>query len=164
MTNKKLDDEFDILSDDEISQCTDIQNALELINKQNIITEIDPIVSKKFIVEKNKDIKELSTKKSLEEKTEFDLEEISNQADQAFSDLMDIAVNTVGKSCAEIANAAQSFLTVKLNAKMAKMESKYKKLNYELQLKKLEASTKKIADAPEIYEEDDGIQIIESNH
>ena len=37
MANKKLDKEFNILSNEEIQKCSDIQNALELINKENII-------------------------------------------------------------------------------------------------------------------------------
>ena len=53
MSKKKLDQEFNVLSNEEIQQCADIENALELINKENIITEIEPLEQKKFIVQKN---------------------------------------------------------------------------------------------------------------
>ena len=71
MANKKLDSEFNILSDEEIQQCTDIQNALELINKENIITELEPIEQRKFIVKKNENIKDI-TKSELKEKEEIE--------------------------------------------------------------------------------------------
>lgn len=160
MANKKLDSEFNILSDEEIQQCTDIQNALELINKENIITELEPIEQRKFIVKKNENIKDI-TKSELKEKEEIELDEIADQADQAFTDLMDIALNSVGKSVGDISSSAQNFLNIKLNARLAKMDAKFKKLNHELQLKKFEASTKKFEDAPIDMEEDDGIVILD---
>lgn len=159
--NKKLNEEFNILSNDVIEQCSDLQNALELINKENIITNIEPIEAKKFIVKKADTINDV-TKASLEEKTDVELDEIANQADQAFYDLMDIAINTSGKGCGDIASAANSFLNLKLNAKMAKIDSKMKKLNYELNKQKVEASLKKY-DTPTIENEDDGIVILENN-
>lgn len=161
MANKKLDSEFNILSDEEIKQCTDIQNALELINKENIITELEPIEQKKFVVKKNENIKDI-TKTELKEKEEIELDEIADQADQAFIDLMDIALNSVGKSVGDISSSAHNFLNIKLNARLAKMDAKFKKLNHELQVKKLEASTKKFEDASDnIMEEDDGIIILD---
>lgn len=161
MKNKKLDSEFNVLTNEEIQQCTDIQNALELINKENIITELEPIEAKKFIVKQNENLKQL-TKSGMIEKEEAELDEIANQADQAFNDLMDIALNSVGKSVGDISSSAQNFLNIKLNARLAKMDSKMKKLNYELQKQKIEASTKKTIDAPEKYDEDDGIVILEN--
>lgn len=159
--NKKLNEEFNILSNDVIEQCSDLQNALELINQENIITNVEPIEAKKFIVKKNEEITDI-TKATLEEKSDIELDEIANQADQAFYDLMDIAINTVGKGCGDIASAANSFLNLKLNAKMAKIDSKMKKLNYELNKQKVEASIKKY-DTPTIENEDDGIIILENN-
>lgn len=160
MPNKKLDSEFNVLSAEEINQCTDIQNALELINKENIITELEPIEQRKFIVKKNENIKDL-TKSELKEKEEIELDEIADQADQAFTDLMDIALNSVGKSVGDISSSAQNFLNIKLNARLAKIDAKFKKLNHELQVKKLEASTKKVEDASINIEEDDGIIILD---
>jgi len=159
MGKKKLNEEFNVLSDEEIKQCNDIQSALELINSENIITEVEPLEAKKFIVAKNDELKDL-TKLTLEEKEDSELDEIANQADQAFFDLMDIAVNTQGKACGDIASAANSFLKIKLDSKLAKMDAKIKKMNIEIQKQKLEAS-KKISDAPSNYPEDDGIVIID---
>ena len=135
MNKKKLNEDFGILSNEELQQANDISAALALINKENIVSEIEPLEAKKFIVEKNKDIKALSTKASFEEKNEFELDEIANQADQAFYDLMDIALNTQGKGCGDIASSAQNFLNIKLNARLAKTEAKFKKMNYDLQTK-----------------------------
>lgn len=158
MGRKKLNDEFNVLSNEEIEQCNDIKNALELINKENIITEVEPLEAKKFIVKQNEELKAL-TKSGMIEKEDGELDEIANQADQAFTDLMDIAVNTVGKSCGDIASAANSFLKIKLDSRIAKLDAKFKKLNIEVQKQKLEAS-KKNNDAPSEYTEDDGIIII----
>ena len=158
MGKKKLNEEFNILSDEEIKQCNDIQSALELINSENIITEVEPLEAKKFIVQKNDDLKNL-TKANMEEKEDIELDEIANQADQAFFDLMDIAVNTQGKACGDIASAANSFLKIKLDSKLAKMDSKIKKMNLEIQKQKLEASKKQ--DTSNNYSEDDGIVIID---
>ena len=143
MGRKKLNDELNVLSNEEIEQCNDIKNALELINKENII---------------NEELKEL-TKSGMVEKEDIELDEIANQADQAFTDLMDIAVNTVGKSCGDIASAANSFLKIKLDSRIAKLDAKFKKLNIEVQKQKLEAS-KKNTDTSNEYPEDDGIIII----
>jgi UDP-N-acetylglucosamine 2-epimerase len=162
MKSKKLESEFNILTNEEIQQCTDLQNALELINKENVITEIEPLEAKKFVVKQNENLTEL-TKSGMIEKEEAELDEIANQADQAFYDLMDIALNSVGKSVGDISSSAQNFLTIKLNARMAKFDSKMKKMSYELQKQKVEMSAKKSADIPEKYTEDDGIVIIEND-
>lgn len=122
---KKLDDEFNILSPSEIQQANDIASALNIINKENIVTETEPIELKKFIVQSNENIKDL-TKLSLEEKTEVELDFIADQANQAFTDLMDVALNTQGKACGDIASAANNFLTIKLNSKLAKIDAKMK--------------------------------------
>lgn len=159
--NKKLDKEFNVLSNDDIKQCSDLQNALELINQENIITEIEPPEPKKFVVQKNNNISNL-TKSSLEEKDEEELDEISDQADQAFYDLMNIAINTpLGKACGDIASAANNFLTIKLNSRLAKMEQRMKKLTYNLNKQKFEASLKK--DDTSNIEENDGIVIIDED-
>ena len=51
---------------------------------------------------------------------------------------MDIAVNTTGGKVGDIASAAKSFLDVKMSAKMAKLEKKFKMMNLELQQRKQE--------------------------
>lgn len=160
MARKKLDEEFNVLSEEEIKQSNDIQTALTLINQEHVITETDPIEAKKFVVKQNEELKAL-TKSGMIEKDEAELDEISNQADQAFTDLMDIAVNTTGKSCGDIASAANSFLKIKLDSRIAKLDAKMKKMNIELQKQKLEASKQNSGTSPQ-YEENDGIIIIDS--
>lgn len=165
MNKKKLNEDFDIISEEELKQANDISTALALINSENVISEINPIEQKKFIVEKNKDLLQSKSKLSLEEKNDLELDEIANQADQAFFDLMNIAINNPhGRSCAELATTAQSFLTIKLNSRIAKAEAKFKKLNYDLQLKKFEASLHKNNDTSDENENnnDDDIIIIEN--
>ena len=158
MGKKKLNEEFNVLSNEEIEQCNDIKNALELINKENIITEVEPLEAKRFIVKQNEELKEL-TKSGMVDKEDGELDEIANQADQAFTDLMDIAVNTTGKSCGDIASAANNFLKIKLDSRIAKLDAKFKKLNIEIQKQKLEASKREDPSNP-YAEEDDGIIII----
>lgn len=158
--NKKLDKEFNVLPIEELDEANDIAKALQVINQENIITEVEPLEVKKFIVEKNNDIKDLS-KLSMEERNEKELDEIANQADQAFVELMDIALNTQGKACGDIASAANNFLNIKLNTRLAKVDAKMKKLNYELNKQKFEASLKKSSDSDDDEDDDDGIQIID---
>lgn len=166
MNKKKLNKDFDIISEEELKQANDISAALALINSENVISEISPIEQKKFIVEKNKDLLQSKSKLSLEEKNDLELDEIANQADQAFFDLMNIAINNTqySRSCSEIAATAQSFLTIKLNSRIAKAEARFKKLNYDLQLKKFEASLHKNNDTSDENENnnDDDIIIIEN--
>lgn len=130
-----IGDNLNILSNDELESCDDLQKALALINKEQVVPDELVIKKKEFIVEKNKDIKDLS-KLDINEKTDSELDEISNQADQAFTDLMDISINSTGKACGDIASAAQSFLNIKLTAKIAKTELKLKRMKQELDEKK----------------------------
>lgn len=153
--NKKINEIFGVLSDEEVERCHDLQNALELINKENIVTGLEPIEAKKFIVKKNENID--LTQSDLKNKEDAELDEIANQADQAFTDLMDIALNASGKSCGDIASAANNFLNIKLNTRIAKMDAKMKKLNYELNKAKFEASK---SDNTTDEDENDGIVII----
>lgn len=156
--NKNISNEFNILNINDITDNTDLKNALELINTENIITDVNPLEQKKFIVDKNKDL----NIKDFKDKSEYELDEISNQADKAFEELMNIAINTSGKACGDIASAANNFLNIKLNTKLAKMDNKLKIMNYELNKQKIEASMKKY-DASEVEPENDGIIIIENN-
>jgi len=94
------------------------------------------------------------------EKNDAELDEISNQADQAFYDLMDIAINTTGKACGDVASAAQSFLNIKLNAKLAKTELKLKKMKQKLDEEKFKASLSKNNDADDEFDDGDEIVII----
>lgn len=157
-----IDNELDILTNEEIEQCDDLQKALALINKEQVVPESIAITKKNFIVEKNKEIKDIS-KMNDNEKNDAELDEISNQADQAFYDLMDIAINTTGKACGDVASAAQSFLNIKLNAKLAKTELKLKKMKQKLDEEKFKASLSKNNDADD-DEFDDGDEIVIINN
>jgi hypothetical protein len=157
-----IDNELDILTNEEIEQCDDLQKALALINKEQVVPEAIAITKKNFIVEKNKEIKDVS-KLSDDEKNDNELDEISNQADQAFYELMDIAINTTGKACGDVASAAQSFLNIKLNAKMAKTELKLKKMKQKLDEEKFKASLIKHNDN-EDDDIDDGDDIVIINN
>lgn len=157
---KTLDEQFNTLSAEDIETSDSLQQALALINQENVVSEV-PVDLKKFIVSKKEEAKELSNLTD-EQKNDKDLDEIANQADQAFYDLMDIAINTQGKACGDIASAAQSFLNIKLNAKLAKTEQKYKKINQEIQMKKIEMTALKSSqkDIESEYSPEDDIIIV----
>jgi len=159
---KSLDEEFGTLSVEEIETSDSLQKALALINQEGVVSDVPEPEFKKFIVEKKNEAKELS-KMTDEEKSEKDLDEIANQADQAFYDLMDIAINTTGKACGDIASAANNFLKIKLDTKLAKLDAKYKKMNQEIQMKKIEMTSLKSSQKEEISEYDPSDDIIEIN-
>lgn len=119
----------------------DLANALDIINKEHVINEQPAFEPKKFLVPANEEIKELKNQlANQEEKTDLELEEISNQADQAFYDLMDIVLTagTATKGVSDTASAAQAFLQIKLNSKLAKEELKLKKERQKLEKLKFE--------------------------
>ena len=159
---KSLDEEFGTLSVEEIESSDSLQKALALINQEGVVSDVPEPEFKKFIVEKKNEAKELS-KMTDEEKSEKDLDEIANQADQAFYDLMDIAINTTGKACGDIASAANNFLKIKLDTKLAKLDAKYKKMNQEIQMKKIEMTSLKSSQKEQISEYDPSDDIIEIN-
>jgi hypothetical protein len=161
MSKKSLDEEFGTLSVEEIESSDSLQKALALINQEGVVSDVPEPELKKFIVEKREEAKELINLTD-EQKSNKELDEIANQADQAFYDLMDIAINSTGKACGDIASAAQSFLNIKLNARLAKSEHKFKKLNQEIQLKRIEMNSMKSSQSNEVNEyspEDDIIEI-----
>lgn len=138
MGRKKIDNLFNVPSKDDIEGLSTLSNALSLINEVGAISSdnIEP-EPKKFIVQKKQEAKELS-KIDYYEKIDDDLDEIADQADSAFQELMDITLNTTGGKVGDIASAAKNFLDVKMQAKMAKLEKKFKMMNLELQQRKQE--------------------------
>ena len=157
-----IDTELNLISNEEIEQCSDIQKALDLINKEQVIPEAKALVKKDFIVKSNEDLKKELENLPEDEKNDVELDRIADQADSAFYDLMDIAVNTTGKACGDIAAAAQQFLNIKMQAKMSKTELKLKKMKMELDQKKFELASKpKEVDTDDDFS-DDGITIIEN--
>lgn len=157
-----IDTELNLISNEEIEQCSDIQKALDLINKEQVIPEAKALVKKDFIVKSNEDLKKELENLPEDKQNDVELDRIADQADTAFYDLMDIAVNTTGKACGDIASAAQQFLNIKMQAKMSKTELKLKKMKMELDQKKFELASKpREVDTDDDFS-DDGITIIEN--
>lgn len=163
MSNNILNEQFNVLTNEEITESNDIQKALELINKENVVAEIDIKPVKKFIVEKNDKLKEIIDSTLPEEQTDAELDEIANQADQAFYDLMDIVVgvSVPHKGTAEMAGAAHAFLDIKLKSKIAKTELKLKKMKQELDERKLKSATTKENISDDDYTSDSEIIVID---
>lgn len=135
MVRKKVDEFFNVPSNEEISGLSSLSNALGLINQTNAITPTEPVEIKKFVVKKKEELKEL-VNLDFFEKVDIELDEIANQADSAFEEIMDIAINAPTKNVGEITSAAQKLLETKLSAKTAKLEKKLKILNFELSQRK----------------------------
>ena len=158
-----IDEELNLMTNEEIEECSDLQQALNIINKEHIIPEAQALVKKDFIVKSNENLKKELENLPEDERNDAELDTIADQADSAFYDLMDIAVNSTGKACGDIAAAAQQFLNIKMQAKLSKTELKLKKMKMELDKKKVELSNKsKDMDVDDDFS-DDGITIIENN-
>lgn len=158
-----IDKELNLLTNDEIEGCSDIQKALELINKEQVIPEAKALVKKDFIVKTNENLKKELANLPEDKQNDVELDNIADQADTAFYELMDIAVNTSGKACGDIASAAQQFLNIKMQAKLNKTELKLKKMKMEIDQKKLELASKPKEIETDDDFTDDGITIIENS-
>lgn len=157
-----IDNELDLITNEDIEQISDLQQALDIINKEQVIPEAKALVKRDFIVKENEKLKKELANLPDDEKNDVELDKIADQADSAFYDLMDIAVNTSGKAVGDIASAAQQFLNIKMQAKLSKTELKLKKMKMELDKKKFELASKpKEIDSDDDFS-DDGITIIEN--
>lgn len=160
----QINDELNILSNEEIQDSSDLQKALDLINKEQVIPEATALVKKNFIVEKNEDIKDLLNSNCDDDtKLNAELDEIANQSDKAFLEIMDLAINSSGKAAGECAEAARGFLELKLKSKMAKTELKLKKMKQELDEKKAQLLIKPKDNEEEDFS-DDGIVILDNTN
>lgn len=157
-----IDEELNLMTNEEIENCGDLQKALELINKEQVIPEAKALVKKDFIVKSNEHLKKELENLPEDAQNDKELDLIADQADTAFYDLMDIAVNSTGKACGDIASAAQQFLNIKMQAKMSKTELKLKKMKMELDKRKLELSSKPKEIETDDDFSDEGITIIEN--
>lgn len=157
-----IDEELNLMTNEEIENCDDLQKALELINKEQVIPEAKALVKKDFIVKSNEHLKKELENLPEDAQNDKELDLIADQADTAFYDLMDIAVNSTGKACGDIASAAQQFLNIKMQAKMSKTELKLKKMKMELDKRKLELSSKPKEMETDDDFSDEGITIIEN--
>jgi len=131
----KVNELFNVPSNDEISGLSSLSTALSIINEAGAVSDPEEFEPKKFIVQKKEESKELASL-DFYEKVDAELDEIAEQADSAFQEMMDIALNTTGKAAGDIANAARSFLETKMATKTAKLEKKFKMLNMQLQQRK----------------------------
>lgn len=157
-----IDNELDLITNEDIEQISDLQQALDIINKEQVIPEAKALVKRDFIVKENENLKKELANLPDDEKNDVELDKIADQADSAFYDLMDIAVNTSGKAVGDIASAAQQFLNIKMQAKLSKTELRLKKMKMELDKRKFELASKpKEIDSDDDFS-DDGITIIEN--
>lgn len=157
-----IDEELNLITNDEIEQCSDLQKALDIINKEQVIPEAQALVKKNFIVKSNENLKKELANLPEDKQNDAELDTIADQADSAFYDLMEIAVNSSGKACGDIAAAAQQFLNIKMQAKLSKTELKLKKMKMELDQKKFEVASKPKEIEVDDDFSDDGITIIEN--
>lgn len=157
-----IDNELNLITNEDIEQISDLQQALDIINKEQVIPEAKALVKRDFIVKENENLKKELANLPDDEKNDVELDKIADQADSAFYDLMDIAVNTSGKAVGDIASAAQQFLNIKMQAKLSKTELRLKKMKMELDKRKFELASKpKEIDSDDDFS-DDGITIIEN--
>ena len=157
-----IDNELNLITNEDIEQISDLQQALDIINKEQVIPEAKALVKRDFIVKSNEDLKKELENLPEDKQNDVELDKIADQADSAFYDLMDIAVNTSGKVVGDIASAAQQFLNIKMQAKLSKTELRLKKMKMELDKRKFELASKpKEIDSDDDFS-DDGITIIEN--
>lgn len=135
MARKKIDNFFNVPTNEELNSLNSLSSALNLINEAGAIEEPEKEEPKKFIVKKKEELKEL-IELDFYERMDKELDEIADQADSAFEEIMDIAINAPSKQVGEIASTAQRFLETKLSVKTAKLEKKFKMLNMQLQQRK----------------------------
>lgn len=93
------------------------------------------------------------------ETNDVDMDSYSNQAEQAFQDLMDLGMNVEARHAGDIFAAAQRMLKNAIEAKTSKTEKKLKMI--ELQLKKLKLDQDKKTDEGTI--EGEGYVIADRN-
>lgn len=150
-----LDEEFNTLTDEQISESEDLQKALALINKERIISplqgkkkiepdELFPKVEAKVPAIQRENTGELSIPQLLEEP---ELDQIASDADVAFKLLMTEVSGASPKCMAEIASTAERFLSAKLSAIQTKVDNRLKR--EKLALEKTRMEMKKLEEQAE---------------
>jgi len=124
---KKLEEEFNLPPLKEVLEDQDAEDSAVAI-----VTEREEI----FTALKAADKIDLAlpTVKGLEA-NDVDMDSYSNQAEQAFKDLMDLGMNVESRHAGDIFAAAQRMLKNAIEAKTSKADKKLKMI--ELQLKKM---------------------------
>jgi hypothetical protein len=129
---KKLEEEFNLPTLKEAIEINQDENAEVEITSEALTVEREEI----FTALKAADKIDLAlpTVRGLET-NDVDMDSYSNQAEQAFKDLMDLGMNVEARHAGDIFAAAQRMLKNAIEAKTSKTDKKLKMI--ELQLKKL---------------------------
>lgn len=154
-TSDILDQEFNTASAEELLQCDDIAKALEIVNKENPYSKLPPkkevtvqdMFKPKQEVTTPKNYEDMSINELLEEDA---LDELAEEAEHAFRELLVNALNSSPKCMAEIAATAAKFLETKKDALLAKVDNRMKRTKLELDRLKIENKPTKKAESDSI--------------
>ena len=137
---KKLEEEFNL---------PPLKEALE--ENQEEIEEIEATTSEALTVEREEIFTALKAADKIDqalptvrglETNDVDMDSYSNQAEQAFRDLMDLGMNVEARHAGDIFAAAQRMLKNAIEAKTSKTEKKLKMIELQLKKMKLDQSQK----------------------
>ena len=129
---KKLEEEFNLPPLKEAIEINQDENAEAEIKSEALTIEREEIFT--ALKAADKIDQALPTVRGLET-NDVDMDSYSNQAEQAFKDLMDLGMNVEARHAGDIFAAAQRMLKNAIEAKTSKTEKKLKMI--ELQLKKM---------------------------
>jgi len=124
---KKLEEEFNLPPLKEVLEDLDTEDS-----PVTVVAEREEIFT--ALKAADKIDQALPTVKGLET-NDVDMDSYSNQAEQAFKDLMDLGMNVESRHAGDIFAAAQRMLKNAIEAKTSKADKKLKMI--ELQLKKM---------------------------
>ena len=137
---KKLEEEFNL---------PPLKEALEETQKET--EEIEATASEALTVEREEIFTALKAADKIDqalptvrglETNDVDMDSYSNQAEQAFRDLMDLGMNVEARHAGDIFAAAQRMLKNAIEAKTSKTEKKLKMIELQLKKMKLDQSQK----------------------
>lgn len=137
---KKLEEEFNL---------PPLKEALE--EEQEETEEIEAKPSEALTVEREEIFTALKAADKIDqalptvrglETNDVDMDSYSNQAEQAFKDLMDLGMNVEARHAGDIFAAAQRMLKNAIEAKTSKTEKKLKMIELQLKKMKLDQSQK----------------------
>ena len=137
---KKLEEEFNL---------PPLKEALE--ENQEETEEIETTTSEALTVEREEIFTALKAADKIDqalptvrglETNDVDMDSYSDQAEQAFKDLMDLGMNVEARHAGDIFAAAQRMLKNAIEAKTSKTEKKLKMIELQLKKMKLDQSQK----------------------
>lgn len=133
---KKLEEEFDLppLKEalEESQEEVETKSEALTVEREEIFTALKAA---------DKIDQALPTVRGLET-NDVDMDSYSNQAEQAFKDLMDLGMNVEARHAGDIFAAAQRMLKNAIEAKTSKTEKKLKMIELQLKKMKLDQDTK----------------------